>query len=44
MLVTYDWLLKFHISNKNNEQVMLGVRARIVLKQEESNCKKGNAT
>ena len=24
MLVTYDWVLKFHISNKSNEQVMLG--------------------
>ena len=25
MLVTYDWLLKFYISNESNEQVMLGV-------------------
>ena len=25
ILVTYDWVLKFHISNKSNKQVMLGV-------------------
>ena len=25
LLVTYDWVLKFHISNKSNKQVMLGV-------------------
>ena len=25
LLVTYDWVLKFHISNESNKQVMLGV-------------------
>ena len=25
ILVTYDWVLKFHIYNKSNKQVMLGV-------------------
>ena len=25
LLVTYNWVLKFHISNKSNKQVMLGV-------------------
>ena len=45
ILVTYDWVLKFHISNKSNKQVMLGVTSESV------NCfkiggiklKKGNA-
>ena len=25
LLVTYDWVLKFHIPNKSNKQVMFGV-------------------
>ena len=25
LLVNYDWVLKIHISNKSNKQVMLGV-------------------
>ena len=40
LLITYDWLLKFHISNKSNKQFLFNIRVRNVLKQEESNCKK----
>ena len=25
LLVTYDWVLKFHISNKSNKQFMFGI-------------------
>ena len=28
LLVTYNWLLKFHFSSKSNKQVMLGVISR----------------
>ena len=31
LLVTYDWVLKFHISNKSNKQVMLGVTSGLEL-------------
>ena len=29
MLVTYGWVLKFHISNKSDKQVMLGITGGI---------------
>ena len=43
--VTYNWALKFHISNKSNKQVMLGVTSGSELFSNRKNQteKKGNA-
>ena len=44
-LLGYDWVLKFHISNKSNEQVMLGVTSGSELFWNRINraARKGNA-
>ena len=35
MLVTYGWVLKFHISNKSDKPVILGVTGGIELQKKE---------
>ena len=45
LLITYDWVLNFRISNKSNKQVMLGVTSGSELFSNRKNQteKKGNA-
>ena len=46
LLVTYHWILEFHISNKSNKQVMFGVTSGSgwFCNRRNRTARKGNAT